>query len=46
MTPTNWIKAYDIEKEKEFSEIFDSNVDPLSDVLNFLTPMSRKCQLG
>ena len=23
MTPTNWIRAYDIEKEKEFLEMFD-----------------------
>ena len=25
MTPTYWIREYDIEKEKEFLELFDSN---------------------
>jgi hypothetical protein len=27
MTPTNWIREYDNEKEKEFSKLFDSNGD-------------------
>ena len=46
MTPTNYIRAYDIENEKEFVELFDSNGEPLFNDLEFLTPMLRKCQLG
>ena len=29
MTPVDWIRAYDIEKEKEFLKLFDSNGEPL-----------------
>ena len=31
MTSIDWIRAYDIENEKEFSEMFDSNEEPLID---------------
>ena len=31
VTPTYWIRVYDIEKEKGFLEMFDSNGEPLFD---------------
>ena len=50
MTPTEWLKAYEREKEKEFIEMFDSNGEPMFDdpkffdtyVENFLIGMKRK----
>ena len=29
MTPAGWLIAYEIEKEKEFAEMFDSNGEPM-----------------
>ena len=46
MTPTQWLRAYDIVKEKEIAQIFDSNGEPLFDDPEFLTPMLRKFPLG
>jgi hypothetical protein len=46
MTPTNWSREYDIEKEKEMVEFFDSNGEPMFDDLEFLTLMLRKFPLG
>ena len=31
MTPSEWIRAYERGKEKEFIEIFDSNGEPMFD---------------
>ena len=42
MTPTDWIRAYDTEKKKEFSEIFDSNVEPLINHLEFFDTYEKK----
>jgi hypothetical protein len=46
MKPMDWIREYDIEKEKEMTKLFDSNGEPMLDDPNFLTPMLRKCPLG
>jgi hypothetical protein len=35
MTLTYWIGAYDIEKEKEMKNLFDSNREPMFDDLEF-----------
>ena len=46
IAPVDWIRTYDMEKEKEFSEMLDSNAKPsVDDPYFFLTPMRRKCQL-
>ena len=31
MIPTDWVRAYDKEKEKEYIELFYSNVQPVID---------------
>ena len=46
MTPTYWIRAYDIEKEKEFSELFDSNGEMLLDNPEFLDTCLEKMTIG
>lgn len=42
MTLVDWIRAYDIEKEKEFLEMFDSNREPLFDDPMFLNTYDQK----
>ena len=46
MTPIYWIRAYDIEKEKEFSELFDSNGEPLFNDPNCFDTYVEKMPLG
>ena len=31
MTPVEWLRPYEREKEKEFIEMFDSNAEPMFD---------------
>ena len=46
MTPTNWIRAYDIEKDKEYSEMFDSNAEPLINGPKFFDHYKEKMPTG
>ena len=46
MKPTNWIRAYDKEKEKEFLELFDSNRKPLFHDPKFFDPYIEKMIIG
>ena len=42
MTPIDWLRAYDIKKEKEISQMFDSNGEPMFDDLEFFNIIMRK----
>jgi hypothetical protein len=45
-TSTDWIRAYDIEKEKEYSEMFDSNVGLMIDGPGFFDTYKEKMPTG
>ena len=36
MTPVEWLRAYEREKEKEFSKMIDSNGEPMFNDTKFL----------
>ena len=42
MKPIDWIKAHDIEKEKEIVELFDSIVEPMFYEPKFLDVLVEK----
>ena len=46
MTPAEWLRAYEREKEKEFIEIFDSNGEPMFDDLEFFDTYNEKFSIG
>ena len=46
MTPIDWIRAYDMEKEKEFSKLFHSNGEPLFDDTEFFDTYIEKIPIG
>ena len=46
MTPTEWLKAYEREKEREFSEMFDSNGEPMFDDPDFFDTYVEKLCIG
>jgi hypothetical protein len=46
MTPTDWIRAYDTEKEKEMEELFDSNGEPMFDDPEFFDTYVEKIPIG
>ena len=46
MALTDSIRAHDIDKEKEFSKMFDSNAKPLIDDLEFFNTHSEKIPIG
>jgi hypothetical protein len=46
MISTDWIRAYDTEKEKEFSRLFDLNGEPLFDDPHFFNNYVEKIPIG
>ena len=46
MTPVEWLRAYEREKEKDFIEIFDSNGEPMFDDLEFFDTYVEKFPIG
>ena len=46
MTPGEWLRAYEREKEKDFIEIFDSNGEPMFDDPEFFDTYVEKFPLG
>lgn len=46
MTPMDYTRTYDTRKEKEIVRLFNSKGNLSSMILNFFTPMLRKCILG
>ena len=42
MTPIEWLRVYEREKEKEFAKMFDSNEDPMFDDLEFFDTYVEK----
>ena len=46
MTPSEWLRAYEREKEKEFIEMFDSNGEPMFDDPNFLDTYVENLSIG
>lgn len=46
MTPTYWIRVYDIEKENKFSKLFDSNGELLFDDPEFFDTYVKKMPIG
>jgi hypothetical protein len=46
LTLAYWIREYDIEKEKEMVELFDSNGDPMFDDLEFFDTYVEKMPIG
>ena len=46
MTPTEWLRSYEREKDKEFIEMFDSNGEPMFDDLEFFDTYVEKFPIG
>ena len=46
MTPIDWIMAYDKEKEKEITKMFDSNGEPMFDDTEFFDNYDDKIPKG
>ena len=46
MTPAEWLRAYEREKEKEFIEMFDSNGEPMFDDPEFFDTYVEKFPIG
>ena len=46
MTPAEWLRAYEREKEKEFIEMFDSNRDPMFDDPELFNTYVEKFPIG
>jgi hypothetical protein len=45
MTPTDWNRAYAIEKEKEMAELVDSNGEPMFDEPTFFDTYVEKISI-
>ena len=46
MTPAEWLRAYEREKEKEFTEMFDSNGEPKFDDPDFFNTYVEEFPIG
>jgi hypothetical protein len=46
MTPTKWLREYEREKEKEITQMFDSNGEPMFDDPRFLDTYVEKFSIG
>jgi hypothetical protein len=42
MTPAGWLRAYEREKEKEITEMLDSNGEPMFDDIEFFDTYGEK----
>lgn len=46
LTPVEWLRAYEREKEEEFAEMFDSNGEPMFDDTKFFETYIEKIPIG
>jgi hypothetical protein len=46
MTPTEWLRAYEREKEKDITKMFDSNGEPMFDDLELFDTYVEKFPIG
>jgi hypothetical protein len=46
MTPTKWLRAYEREKEKDITEMFDSNGEPMFNDPKFFNTYVEKFPIG